>query len=72
MADHFQHHGLGSMLLARLVETARLAGIGELCASVLAENATMLAVFHGAGLPYAEEHIDDVIELAPEIGPRCV
>jgi GNAT superfamily N-acetyltransferase len=72
VADHFQHHGLGSLLLARLVETARLAGIGELCASVLAENATMLAVFHGAGFPYVEEHIDDVIELALEIGPRCV
>jgi GNAT superfamily N-acetyltransferase len=72
VADDFQHHGLGSMLLARLVETARLAGIGELCASVLAENATMLAVFHGAGFPYVEEHRDDVIELALEIGPRCV
>ena len=51
VADEFQHHGLGSMLLERLVGTAKQAGIGELCASVLAENATMLAVFHSAGLP---------------------
>ena len=72
VADDFQHHGLGPMLLERLVETARLAGIGEFCASVLAENCTMLAVFHCAGFPYTEERIDNVIQLALEIGPRCV
>jgi GNAT superfamily N-acetyltransferase len=72
VADDFQHHGLGPVLLERLVETAKLAGIGELCASVLVENFTMLAVFHCAGFPYTEEHADDVTELALEIGPRCV
>ena len=35
----------------RLTETARHAGIGEFRASVLAENSTMLAVFHGADFP---------------------
>jgi len=72
VADEFQHHGLGPMLLERLVETARLAGVGELCASVLAENATMLAVFHWAGFPFVEEYFGDVVELTMEIGPRCV
>lgn len=72
VADEFQHHGLGSMLLERLVDAARQAGIGEFCASVLAENATMLAVFHGAGFPFTEERIGDVVELTIEIGPRCV
>jgi GNAT superfamily N-acetyltransferase len=72
VADDFQHHGLGAMLLARLVETAKHAAIGELCASVLAENAAMLAVFHSAGYPFTEERIGDVVELAMEIGPRCV
>ena len=72
VADEFQHHGLGPMLLGRLVETARLASIGEFCASVLAENATMLAVFHCAGFPFAEERFGDVVELTMEIGPRCV
>ena len=72
VADEFQHHGLGSMLLERLVDTAKQAGIGEFCASVLAENATMLAVFHGAGFPFTEERIGDVVELTIEIGPRCV
>jgi GNAT superfamily N-acetyltransferase len=69
LADEFQHHGLGPMLLERLVKTARLAGIGELCASVLAENATMLAIFHCAGFPFAEEHFGDVVELTMQIGP---
>ena len=72
VADEFQHHGLGPMLLERLVETAKLASIGEFCASVLAENATMLAVFHCAGFPFAEERFGDVVELTMEIGPRCV
>jgi GNAT superfamily N-acetyltransferase len=72
VTDDFQHHGLGPMLLARLVETAKLASIGEFRASVLAENASMLAVFHCAGFPFAEEHFGDVVELTMEIGPRCV
>jgi hypothetical protein len=32
----------------------------------------MLAVFHCAGFPYTEERVDNVIQLALEIGPRCV
>jgi GNAT superfamily N-acetyltransferase len=72
VADEFQHHGLGPMLLERLVETARLAGIGELCASVLTENSIMLAVFHCAGFPFAEAHFGDVVELTMEIGPSCM
>jgi GNAT superfamily N-acetyltransferase len=72
VADDFQYHGLGPMLLEQLVAAAKLAGIGELCASVLAENFTMLAVFHRAGFPYTEERTDNVIELTLEIGPLCV
>jgi GNAT superfamily N-acetyltransferase len=72
VADEFQHHGLGPMLLERLVETAKRASIGELFASVLSENSTMLAVFHCAGFPFAEVHFGDVVELTMEIGPLCV
>jgi GNAT superfamily N-acetyltransferase len=72
VADEFQHHGLGSILFERLAQTAKHASIGELCASVLAENASMLAVFHSAGFPFSEERIGDVVELTVEIGPRCV
>lgn len=70
VADEFQHHGLGSMLLERLVETAKRTGMGELKASVLAENSTMLAVFHSAGFPMTQTRTYDVIELTMEIGPR--
>jgi GNAT superfamily N-acetyltransferase len=72
VADEFQGYGLGPVLLDRLVETAKHAGIGEFCASVLAENAAMLAVFHSAGFPFTEERSGDVVELTMEIGPRCV
>ncbi len=70
VADEFQHHGLGTMLLGRLTETARRAGIGEFRASVLAENSTMLAVFHDAGFPMTQTRRYDVVELTMEIGPR--
>ena len=72
VADEFQHHGLGPVLLERLVETAKHAGIGEFSASILAENATMLAIFHSAGFPFAEERVGDVVELTMEIGPSCM
>jgi GNAT superfamily N-acetyltransferase len=72
VADEFQHHGLGPILFQRLVETARHASIGELCGSVLAENASMLAVFHSSGFPFTEQRFGDVVELTVEIGPRCV
>src|SRR6204780_4094748 len=48
VADGFQHRGLGSMLLRRLAEAARLVGITTLSAEVLTENTNMLALFHGS------------------------
>ncbi len=60
VADESQHHGLGTMLLERLVDTARRPGIGEFKASVLAENSTMLAVFHGSGYPMTQIRTYDV------------
>jgi RimJ/RimL family protein N-acetyltransferase len=71
VADEFQHHGLGTMLLERLTERARRIGIGEFKASVLAENSAMLAVFHGAGFPVTQSRTLDVVELVMEIGPPC-
>jgi GNAT superfamily N-acetyltransferase len=71
VADEYQDHGLGSMLLQRLVETAKRVGIGEFKACVLAENTAMLAVFHGAGFPITQSRTLDVVELVMEIGPRC-
>jgi GNAT superfamily N-acetyltransferase len=70
VADEFQHHGLGTMLLKQLGGRARRVGIGEFKASVLVENSAMLAVFHGSGFPMTQTRTYDVVELVMEIGPR--
>ena len=72
VADEFQHHGLGTMLLQRLVENARRAQISEFRASVLAENTAMLAVFRQAGFPMTQTRACDVVELSMRIGPRGI
>lgn len=51
VADEYQHHGLGPLLLARLAERARGAGIGTFKAETLAENSPMLTVFRCSGYP---------------------
>jgi GNAT superfamily N-acetyltransferase len=72
VADEYQHHGLGTMLLQRLVENARQAQISQFKASVLAENMAMLAVFRGAGFPMTQTRACDVVELTMRIGPRGI
>lgn len=72
VADEFQHHGLATMLLQRLVENARHAQISEFRASVLAENTAMLAVFRRAGFPMTQTRTCDVVELLMRIGPRGI
>jgi GNAT superfamily N-acetyltransferase len=49
VADAFQHHGLGTLLLQRLARAARLVGITTFSADVLTENSRMLALFHASG-----------------------
>jgi GNAT superfamily N-acetyltransferase len=51
VADEFQHHGIGSLLLDELVRAARDRGILWFRADTLAENRAMLDVFHHAGFP---------------------
>jgi len=46
--DDFQGRGLGTRMLEALVEAAREHGIAGFTAVVRADNAPMLAVFHGA------------------------
>jgi RimJ/RimL family protein N-acetyltransferase len=72
VADEFQHHGLGTMLLRRLVDNAKQAHISELKASVLAENTAMLAVFRRAGFPMTQTRACEVVELTMRIGPRGI
>lgn len=49
VADDYQHHGIGTLLLERLAEAARQRGITGFFAQTLAENRTMLDVFFHSG-----------------------
>ena len=50
VADHYQHHGLGTLLLRMLLERARADGIQAFIADVLTTNAAMHHTFRDAGL----------------------
>ena len=49
VADDYQHHGLGSLLLDELAHAARARGITTFVAETLCENKPMLDVFHHSG-----------------------
>jgi GNAT superfamily N-acetyltransferase len=49
VADEYQHHGIGSLMLDELARAARRRGITTFRADTLAENHTMLDVFRHAG-----------------------
>ena len=51
VADDYQHHGIGALLLDELVKAARERGIETFVAQTLAENQSMLDVFRHAGFP---------------------
>jgi GNAT superfamily N-acetyltransferase len=51
VADEFQYHGIGALLLDELVKAARDRGIETFTAQTLAENQAMLDVFRHAGFP---------------------
>ena len=49
VADEYQHHGLGSLLLDELARAATVRGISTFVAETLCENKPMLDVFHCSG-----------------------
>ena len=49
VADEYQHHGVGSLLLDELARAAWARGVQTFRAETLAENHTMLEVFRHAG-----------------------
>ncbi|MGO9856647.1 MAG: N-acetyltransferase family protein [Acidimicrobiales bacterium] len=51
VADEYQHHGIGSLLLDELARAAWQRGVEVFKADTLAENAAMLDVFRHAGFP---------------------
>ena len=52
VVDQYQGQGIGAALMHHLAEIARGAGLKELIAQVLPDNAAMLKVFEKSGLPF--------------------
>jgi len=53
IADEWQGRGLGTLLLCRLIEAAKKAGVRNFTGETLASNTTMLHLAHKAGFSHA-------------------
>jgi GNAT superfamily N-acetyltransferase len=69
VADEYQHHGIGSLLLDELARAARQRGIEIFKADTLAENRAMLDVFHHAGFPVVSSIEYGTVRLRFSIAP---
>jgi RimJ/RimL family protein N-acetyltransferase len=61
--DRMQHHGIGSVLLAAIIDAARARGVRTLSADVLAENRRMLRLLQACGLPTRSRRVHEAIHL---------
>lgn len=74
VADEYQGRGIGRRLLEHLVRIARSRRIARFEAQVLPDNAGMLAVFEGSGLPIERRSEADVVTVTldlAELGPAA-
>jgi GNAT superfamily N-acetyltransferase len=69
--DTYQHHGVGSELLDELADAAFANGVTMFRADTLAENRTMLDVFHHAGFPVTSEIAYGTVTLRFPITPTA-
>jgi len=69
VADDYQHHGIGSLLLDELARAARQRGILTFRAETLCENHTMLDVFRHAGFPLQSQVEFGTVTLRFPISP---
>jgi GNAT superfamily N-acetyltransferase len=69
VADAWQHHGLGQLLLDEIADRARAVGIHRLVAETLPINRPMLAVFRHAGRPMTTRLEDGVVHVTLELEP---
>jgi len=67
VVDDYQGQGIGAALLRHLIVIARRAGIAQLVADVLPDNASMLGVFEKCGLPISKRHASGVLHVALEL-----
>jgi len=56
VADEFQHHGIGTILLERLADAALQSGIKTFTAETLADNQDMIDVFIQSGFHVTSTH----------------
>lgn len=56
VADRWQHHGVATVLLRRLVAAARARGIHGFVAETMSDNRDMLAVFAESGFDVHHDH----------------
>jgi GNAT superfamily N-acetyltransferase len=69
VADIYQHHGVGSLLLDELARAAWRCGVRTFVASTLAENKTMLKVFFHSGFTVSSHRDSETIGLEFSIEP---
>ena len=70
VADAYQHHGIGTVLLERLADAARKRGITTFVAQTLAENNEMLGVFLCSGFAVMTSAEDDIVDVRFSISCR--
>jgi RimJ/RimL family protein N-acetyltransferase len=65
--DDFQGLGIGTTLMTHLAAIAHAAGIRELIAEVLSDNAPMLAVFKKSGFPVSTRRESGVLHVTIQL-----
>jgi GNAT superfamily N-acetyltransferase len=69
--DVLQHQGVGRLMLERLFDVAREAGLGELMADVLVRNTAMLSLLRALDLPRRTETDGDTVTVHVDLaGPE--
>lgn len=69
VADLYQNHGIGTLLLEQLAAAAWRNGITTFTASVLPENREMLGVFIDSGFPATTHAEDGIVSVRFPIEP---
>jgi len=67
IVDEYQGQGIGGALMRHLTAIARTAGLKELIAEVLAENAPMLKVFEKSGLSMGTQREHGVVHVTLQL-----
>jgi RimJ/RimL family protein N-acetyltransferase len=67
VVDAYQGQGLGTLLIRHLAKLARAAGLRQLIAEVLPDNASMLKVFEKSGLRASTRREPQVVHVALDL-----